>query len=426
VATIAVWGSWHLGTVSAACLAELGQTVLATDLDPAIVSGLRAGRPPVAEPRLAELVRTHLDSGRLSIRDPDDPALGAADVVFLAADTAVDEEDRSDLAGIEQLAERAAKGLRRPALLVVHSQVPVGTTERLAARMSSASGWPIRAACVPENLRLGAAIEGFLKPDRLVIGAADPSDASAVRALFPPDCDVLYMSIRSAEMSKHALNAYLATLVSFTSEIGDLCESLGADAYDVERTLRADRRVSPKAPMRPGFGFAGATLGRDVQSLRALAAVQGIPSSLMDGVLAVNRRRCAQLLRRLEAELGTLDGKTIALLGLTYKPGTDTLRRSVALEIAGALLQKGTSVRAYDPAVSRLPASASGISLAPDPEAAARGADALILATEWPEFGALDWNRIGAAMRRPLVFDLKGLLPAQQAGIELRRIGVKS
>jgi UDPglucose 6-dehydrogenase len=167
-------------------------------------------------------------------------------------------------------------------------------------------------------------------------------------------------------------------------------------------------------------------LGRDVQSLRALAAAQGIPSSLMDGVLAVNRRRCAQLLRRLEAELGTLDGKTIALLGLTYKPGTDTLRRSVALEIAGALLQKGTSVRAYDPAVSRLPASASGISLAPDPEAAARGADALILATEWPEFGALDWNHIGAAMRRPLVFDLKGLLPAQQAGIELRRIGVKS
>jgi UDPglucose 6-dehydrogenase len=425
VTTLAVWGCWHLGTVSAVCFAELGHPVVATDLDAGVVAGLRQGRPPVAEPRLAALLQKHLDSGRLSIHEPDDPVLGAVDVVFLAADTAVDKEDRSDLVGIEQLADRAAASLRRPALLVVHSQVPVGTTERLAARMSARCGWPMRAVCVPENLRLGAAIEGFLAPDRLVIGAAHPSDAATVRALFPPDCDVLYMSVRSAEMSKHALNAYLATLVSFSSEIGDLCESLGADAYDVERALRADRRVSPNAPLRPGFGFAGATLGRDVQSLRTLAASQGIPSSLMDGVLAVNQRRSAQLLRRLESELGTLDRKSIALLGLTYKPGTDTLRRSVALEVAHALLRKGALVRAYDPAISRLPASEAGVSLAADAEAAARGADALIVATEWPEFGTLDWKRIGEAMNRPLVFDLKGVLPVRQAGIELRKVGVK-
>lgn len=422
---IAVWGSWHLGTVSAACLAELGHSVLATDLDPAIVAGLRAGRPPVSEPGLADLVRRHQQSGSLTIRDPQDPALGEADFVFVAADTEVDDDDRVDLAGIELLVDAAAGTLRRPELVVVQSQVPVGTTERLVARMASRCGRPLRGVYVPENLRLGAAIDGFLRPDRVIIGADDATDAAAVRALLPPDREVVQMSVRSAEMSKHALNGYLATLVSFTSEIGDLCEAVGADAYDVERALRTDRRVSPKAPIRPGFGFAGATLGRDVQSLRSLAAERGIPASLMDGVLAVNRRRCAHLLGRLEAELGSLNGQAIALLGLTYKAGTDTLRRSVSLEIARLLVDRGASVRAYDPAVSRLPQTAPLVQLAVAAEAAARGADAVVIATEWPEFAALDWPRIGASMRTPLVFDLKGLLPAGQPGIQLRRMGVK-
>ena len=427
MATVAVFGTWHLGSVTAACLADLGNRVLATDLDLGTVAGLREGRPPIAEPGLAELIAKGLASGRLSIHAPDDPALGFADILYLAADTTVDDDDRVDLAFVEALAARAASLLQKEPLVVVHSQVPVGTTERLVATMAGQSGRALAAVHVPENLRLGAAIEGFLRPDRLVVGSDTAAAADAVIALYGSlTCEVLRMSVRSAEMAKHALNGYLATLISLASELADVCEATGADAYDVERALRADRRVSPKAPLRPGFGFAGGTLGRDVQTLRSLAAAHGLPSPLMDGVLSVNRRRGEHLLTRLRRELGGLEGKTIALLGLTYKPGTDTLRRSIALEIGRDLLAAGAAVRAFDPMIAQLPAGAPAIALAADAESAALGSDALVITTEWPEFAGLDWARLGAGMKRPLVFDVKGLLGAQVAGIELRRMGVRS
>jgi UDPglucose 6-dehydrogenase len=301
--------------------------------------------------------------------------------------------------------------------------VPAGTTERLVARMSGISGRTLAPVCMPENLRLGSALENFLRPDRLVVGSKEESAADAVLAHYRVECPVLRMSIRSAEMSKHALNAYLATLISFASETADLCESVGADAYDVERALRSDARVSPKAPLRPGFGFAGGTLGRDVQSLRHLAREHGVPSALMDAVLAVNRGRVPRLLAQLSQALSGLAGRTVALLGLAYKPGTDTLRRSIALEIGGELAAAGARVVAFDPRVRTLPASAPRIELVEGAQQAARNADALVIATEWPEFKALDWARIAAGMRRPLVFDLRGLLPIQTPGIELRRIG---
>ncbi|HEX4382575.1 MAG TPA: nucleotide sugar dehydrogenase [Myxococcales bacterium] len=425
--TVAVWGCWHLGTVSAACFAELGHRVVASDLSPEVIAGLRAGRPPIAEPGLAELLRKHLENGRLSFHLPEDPALRGASTVFLAADTDVDEDDRADLGRVRALARAAAGTLAGGELVVVHSQVPVGTTEEIGAEMAAVLGKPLRVAHVPENLRLGKAIDGFLRPDRMVIGAGDAATAAAAEELFAGvDCPRLRMTVRSAEMAKHALNGYLATLVSFSSEVGDLCEATGADAWDVERALRSDRRVSATAPLRPGFGFAGATLGRDVQALRTLASEHSLPSSLMDGVLAVNRRRSARLAERIEAELGGLAGRTICVLGLTYKPGTDTLRRSSSLEIARILGERGARVRAFDPAISALPASAPPIELLQSAEAAAAGADALVIGTEWPEFGKLDWKKLGAGMRRPLVFDVKGLLGAAVDGVELRRVGERA
>ena len=424
MATVAVFGAWHLGSVHAACLAELGHRVLATDLDPVVVADLRAGKPPLFEPGLAELVGKHLASGRLSILASDDAALGEVDALFIAADTQVDDDDRVDLRSVEELAERAGRLAARDMPVVVASQVPVGTTERLVGRMREICGHGLSPVHMPENLRLGSAIENFLRPDRLVVGAADAQAADAVAALFGGTAQVLRMSVRSAEMSKHALNGYLATLISFSSELSDLCEASGADAYDVERALRTDRRVSPKAPLRPGFGFAGGTLGRDVQSLRALARGHDLPSPLMDGVLSANRARIARLLVRLRSRIGPLEGKSVALLGLTYKPGTDTLRRSIALEIARELGSAGAAVRAFDPLIAALPAGAPRMALARDALSAAAGADALILATEWPQFATLDWKQVGAAMRRPLVFDVKGLLDPATNGIELQRIGV--
>ncbi len=425
MATVAVHGAWHLGTVHAACLAELGNRVRATDLDPAVIASLMQGKPPLFEPGLEELVGKHLASGRLSFHRPDDAALGEADAHFIAADTTVDDDDQVDLASVERLAEAAGRVLRKRAPVVVASQVPVGTTERLVGRMRELSGIAdLPAVHMPENLRLGSALENFLRPDRLVIGGENAA-ADEVLAIYGLRCEVVRMSVRSAEMAKHALNGYLATLVSLTSELSDLCEAAGADAYDVERALRTDRRVSPKAPLRPGFGFAGGTLGRDVQSLRALAAAHGLSAPLMDGVLSVNRTRVSRLLQRLERAVGELRGRSIALLGLTYKPGTDTLRRSIALQIAAELNSRGARVTAFDPMVTSLPQEAPLMALAPDALAAARGADALVLATEWPEFARLDWRQIGASMARPLVFDLKGLLDPATPGIELKRIGVQ-
>lgn len=424
MAEVAVFGAWHLGTVHAACLAELGNRVRATDLDPGVVSGLQAGRPPLFEPGLEALVRKHLASGRLTFHAPVDRALGNAEVVFIAADTTVDDDDNVDLSSVEELAGCAARVLSASVPVVVASQVPVGTTERLVSRMEEISARKLAAVHMPENLRLGSAIDDFLRPARLVVGGSDEQAASTVLALYHLDVEVLRMSVRSAEMAKHALNGYLATLISFTSEISDLCETSGADAYDVERALRSDRRVSPKAPLRPGFGFAGGTLGRDVQSLRALARRNGVGSPVMDGVLAANRSRVARLAERLRQRIGALEGRKIALLGLTYKPGTDTLRRSIALEIARDLASAGASMAAYDPMIRSLPAGSPPVSLPGDPLAAAAGADALVLATEWPEFANLDWRRLGSAMKTPLVFDVKGLLRPDTPGIELLRIGV--
>jgi UDPglucose 6-dehydrogenase len=426
MATLAVWGTWHLGSVTAAGLAELGHRVLATDLDPATVAALRAGKPPILEPGLEELIGRLGRERRLSFHDPEDPALGAAEVVFLTTDTPVDDEDRVDVAPVEAAAEAAARSLRGPAVVVVSSQVPVGTTERLLARMRQISGRAdLRGVHVPENLRLGSAIEGFLKPDRIVIGAERSEDADLVLGLFGKiQAEVFRMDVKSAEMSKHALNAYLALCISFASELGDICEALGADAFAVERALKADRRVSPRAPLRPGFGFAGGTLGRDVQTLRSLAEDSALPSALMDGVLAVNRGRVPHLLGRLVETLGSLDQRRIAILGLTYKPGTDTLRRSVALEIARELVRLGAQVSAFDPVIRTLPASAPPIELAQDAAGALARADATLIATEWPEFAKLDWVRLGRIMSRPVVFDLKGLLDPGTAGIELKRMGV--
>jgi len=256
VATVAVFGTWHLGSVHAACLAELGHRVLATDLDAAVLAGLREGKPPLFEPGLAELIRKHLDTGRLSVHSSRDRALGEVEAIFIAADTHVDDDDRVDLRTIEELADGAAMVMTRDLPVVVASQVPVGTTERLVARMREASGRNLVPVHMPENLRLGTAIENFLKPDRLVVGATDARAADAIVALYNLDVEVLRMSVRSAEMAKHALNGYLATLVSFSSEISDLCEASGADAYDVERALRTDRprrrcvpgSASPAAP----------------------------------------------------------------------------------------------------------------------------------------------------------------------------------
>jgi UDPglucose 6-dehydrogenase len=303
--------------------------------------------------------------------------------------------------------------LRAPTVLIVMSQVPVGTSHRLAASIGEAAGQPIPVACMPENLRLGGALDVFFHPDRLVIGADDPEVAQRVGSLFAAlDCPKVTMSVASAEMSKHAMNAYLATCISLMSQLSDLCEAVGADAWDVAAALKADARVSPRAPILPGLGFAGGTLGRDLQSLRAAGRELGVPAELFDAVWSVNHRRLSSTVDRVGALVGELAGARIGVLGLTYKPGTSTLRRSQSVELARGLVSAGATVVAHDPAVDPSAGGDLGFAVADDPYAAAAGADALVLMTAWPEYKELDAERLGATMRRRVVFDPAGFLDA--------------
>lgn len=420
--TICVIGLWHLGTVLSACWADLGHRVVGVDESRAVVTALAEGRAPLFEPGLDALIRENLTRGRLSFSVDLTIAVAAADFVFIAFDTLVDEVDRLDLAPLEATIQELAPHLKPGATVVVSSQVPVGTCSRWRGEIRRRNTQPgIDLAYSPENLRLGDAIKCYLRPDRIVLGAETETVRERVRLLFAPmKAPVLTMSLASAEMTKHALNSFLATSISFVNEIADVCERTGADILDVVGALKADPRVGPNAFLSPGFGFAGGTLARDIQVLREVARDGGLETPALDGVLKVNDGRARLVLRRLSERHGSVAGLDIGVLGLTYKAGTSTLRRSVALEIIRTLVEAGATVRAFDPKADLAELDGpKGFEPVGSAYEAARGASALVILTEWPEFKALDFDRLRLLMKMPLILDGKNLL----ADLHLRERG---
>lgn len=409
---IAVAGLWHLGTVTAACLASAGHDVVAFDYDADTVSGLGQGRLPVFEPGLEDLIRQGTASGRLRLSsDPKD--LGAADIVWIAYDTPVDEDDRADVWQARERVEAVFPFVRPGALLLISSQLPVGSTRMLEEtyRRLHPSG-TATFAYSPENLRLGKAIQAFTRPERVVVGVREESDrARLARLLAPFTARIEWMSVESAEMTKHALNAFLATSIVFANEVAGLCERVGADAREVERGLRSDARIGPGAYLRAGSAFAGGTLARDVSSLTEIGDRENLPTHVLAAVRQSNEAHKAWPRRRLREILGTLRGRSIAVLGLSYKPGTDTLRRSSAVETCRWLREQGASVAAYDPVIRALPPELGAvIDLRPTVEGALRGASAVLVATEWPELAAITADDVVAWMREPVVLDPAGVL----------------
>jgi UDPglucose 6-dehydrogenase len=422
---VCVQGLWHLGVVTAACLAEKGHEVVGLDRDAAVVEGLAGGRLPVAEPGLDDLVRRNAAAGRLTF-SADPAAASGAEVLWVAYDTPVDQDDVADVELVIREVEAVLPRLRDGATVLVSSQLPVGSVARLeawAARHRPGAG--LGFACAPENLRLGKAVQVFLEPDRVVVGARDAAVRARVAALLAPVTDrIEWMSVESAEMTKHALNAFLAVSVTFANEIAQVCERVGADAKEVERGLKTEARVGPKAYLAPGGAFAGGTLARDVAFLAALAEEGGLSLPLLAGVRPSNERHKGWALRHVEAALPR--GAAVAVWGLTYKPGTDTLRRSAAVELCSALADRGFAVRAHDPAVRVLPADlAARVELRPTPEEAARGASALVVATEWPAYRAVDLAGAIGGMARPLVLDPNRFLAERVRGlaVEYRAVG---
>lgn len=414
---IGVAGLWHLGCVTAACLAQAGFDVCGTD-EATIVSGLAAGHAPLFEPGLDELLAAGIAAGRLRFSADPAAALRDADVLWITYDTPVDDHDHADVDAVVARARALLPLLREDAAVVLSSQLPVGATRALRDWFAHAHpGRTLQFACSPENLRLGAAIAAFRDADRIVVGCASAAARQCLEPLFARlDRPVLWMGLESAEMVKHSINAFLAASITFTNEIATICERVGADASEVEAGLRSEPRIGRRAYVTPGGAFGGGTLARDVGFLSRLASAQGLAIPVIDAILPGNQQHGLWAFRRIcelcgAAGQARLTGVRAAILGLTYKPNTSTLRRSTALELCLRLHASGAEVVAFDPVVNHLPAEfAAAVRLAPSAEAACADADVLVIATEWPEFTRLDPAALAAAMRRPLVIDQNGLL----------------
>lgn len=409
---VSVIGLWHLGSVTAACTAAAGHCVTAWDPDAALLDRFAAGVPPVAEPGLPELLADLRQTSRLLTARSLQAAVSGADAIWITFDTPVDESDRADTAYVLDYARQAVRHAPAGALVVVSSQLPAGSMraiEAFAHRERADAG--LSFACAPENLRLGKALDVFRNPDRIVIGVRDQRGRERADALLRPISDRLeFMGIESAEMTKHAINAFLAASVTFINEIGALCERVGADAAEVSRGLKTERRIGPQAYLSPGTAFAGGTLARDVHFLQALGASTGRETPLVDGIAASNQVHRGWIHDRLRMAYPDLAGRRVAVWGLTYKPGTDTLRRSSAIELVQQLLDAGVHVQIHDPAAGELPPAVARAIRFTDPLDAASGADALVVATEWPQYRDVAVGPLLAAVRTPLVIDPNGFL----------------
>jgi UDPglucose 6-dehydrogenase len=438
-ARVAVLGLWHLGCVTAACLAESGFDVVGVDPDAAIIAELQAGRPPIAEPGLTELIADGITSGHLHFEGTDGERLGAAGYVWVAFDTPVDDDDRADFEWVIDQAHQALRGAAPEAKVIISSQLPVGSTARLAALLAADGRDDLRFGCIPENLRLGQALSVFRSPERVVAGVRETADREWLAPLITPfTTNIEWMSVESAEMTKHALNGFLATSVAFINELASLCEAVGADAAEVSRGLKSDQRIGPRSYLSPGDVFAGGTLARDVSTLIRLNDLHGLPSHLISGVSASNtahrewaRHALTVLLGSNEATDGgtpSLAGKRVAIWGLTYKPGTDTLRRSSAIDLCRWLSEQGAIVRAHDPAISELPDTYANIELYATELLAAEDADAVVLCTPWPSYRQITPAQLIATVRTPIVVDAGGHLAAtlgDDPAIQYARVGTR-
>ena len=401
---VVVLGLWHLGCVTAACCAEYF-AVVGLDFDRELIANLMYGRVPVFEPGLSELIARQLENRTLSFSSDARQALKTADVLWVCYDTPVDVNDVADNDFVLRNLDRCVPELRAGATILISSQLPVGTCRRLENKHA---GRDLSFAYCPENLRLGNALETFRRPDRIVAGVREEAARGRLRELFAPFAGdrLLWMTPESAEMTKHAINTFLALSVTFANEIARLCEVMGADAREVEQGLRSESRIGPKAYIRPGAAFAGGTLARDVVALKDIAHQNKQEAILIQAILASNEVHKQWALRRLEAIFPQFDQVTVAVLGLTYKPGTDTLRRSSAIELCLALLSRNCTVRCYDPVVKVLPRTVAEATLFQSLPEAIADAAAIVVATPWPQITQVDWGKLIPTMKEgPVILD---------------------
>ena len=412
---VAVVGSGYVGLVAGACLAETGNTVVCADLDARKIARLKASDIPIYEPGLEALVRRNQAEGRLSFTSDVGAAVEHGKVVFIAVGTPAGEDGSADLQHVLSVARTIGQHMNEPKVVVTKSTVPVGTAEKVRAAIRAETRSTFHVCSNPEFLKEGAAIEDFMKPDRVVLGV-DSEDARDVMAeLYAPFVrtgnPILFMDIPSAEVTKYAANAMLATRISFINQIADLCERVGADVSAVRKGIGSDRRIG-NAFLFPGPGYGGSCFPKDVRALIRTAQDIGMDPSIFEATEAVNERQKRVMLGKLIARLGpSLRGCQIAVWGLAFKAETDDMRESPALTLLDGILEAGGAVRAHDPKAMGVAQELFGDRLyyAADPYDALAGADALVILTEWLVYRNPDFDRIRGLLRTPLVFDGRNL-----------------
>jgi len=425
---LAVIGAGYVGLTTAACLADLGNEVVVVDIDRTKIDRLRQHQMHFYEPGLQEVVERNTRAGRLSFTTSYEEAIPGAAYAFLAVATPEGEGGQADVSAVEMAARSIAAAMDGPLLIVNKSTVPIGTGDmvsEIVARHNEEH--TAQVASNPEFLREGSALQDFMNPDRVVIGAHERRVAEMVARLYEPlEAPMLLTDIYTAEMIKYASNAFLATRISFINEIARIAERVNADVKVVAEGMGLDRRIGAHF-LDAGLGYGGSCFPKDVKALAAIAEKYDYHPELLTAVIEINRDQRKLAVEKLEDCLGDLSGQIVGLLGLAFKPNTDDMREAPSLEIARILLARGAIVRAYDPAaVEKASAILPEVDYRPDPYAVAKGADALIVVTEWNEFRNLDLARIRQLMRRPVLIDGRNIYdPAgmRELGFTYRGIG---
>ena len=409
---IAVVGTGYVGLVLGACLAENGNTVTCVDKDVSKIDMLKAGRMPIYEPGLEEIVRRNDHEDRLHFTTDLTAAVRASEIVFIAVGTPQDEDGSADLQYVLAVARDVGRAMQKYTVIVDKSTVPVGTAANVREAIGKETSLPFSVVSNPEFLKQGAAIEDFMKPDRVVIGVerGDDRAAALMQELYGPftrtGAPILMMDTASAELCKYAANSILASRISFMNEIANVCEVAGADVDQVRRAIGSDRRIGTSF-LFPGVGYGGSCFPKDVKALLKSAQDKGYDFKILRAVERVNDTQKERLVDKMERHFTSLSGRTIAIWGLAFKPRTDDMREAPAIPIIERLLARGAAVRAYDPAAGPVARRLFGdrITLCEKSYEALAGADALAIVTEWNEFREPDFDRMRALLKAPVVFD---------------------
>lgn len=424
---ICVAGTGYVGLVTGACLADFGNVVRCVDIDKPKIERLRTSEVPFYEPGLQEVVKRNVERGRLSFSTDIEQGIEDSTVVFCAVGTPMSREGEADLSYVEMLARSVGEHLNGYKIVVMKSTVPAGTSNLVEKIISEASrtGHPFDVVSNPEFLREGSAIEDFMQPDRIVLGTSTERALKVMREIYRPliqqDTPVVETDVKTSEMIKYASNAFLATKISFINEIANVCERVGADVSVVARAMGLDDRIGPQF-LRAGAGYGGSCFPKDTRALVRTADAAGYDLKIVVSAIDVNDRQRSHMVELIDDALGGVAGKTIAILGLAFKPDTDDMREAPSIDIAASLFKKGGKIKAYDPvAMEHAKVLIKDAVFCPDVFEAVRGADAAVFVTEWNEFRDLDLEKVKSLLKSPIIVDCRNIYEPRR----MRDLGFK-